>query len=137
MNWEFAKTTWHVRRGVAGLARVHRDRARRAPLGVVERHEVVEHGRTHASALRRVHPLAEEERVEPPREPLDRRPAEPAPSGTQRVRGRQRGRGAAAIGMPSSAARIAAGPRRLVGANATSSCASPAAAAIPASEPRM
>ena len=40
-------------------------------------------------------------------------------------------------GMPASASRIRAGPRRLVGANATSSCAPAAADAIPASEPRM
>ena len=42
-----------------------------------------------------------------------------------------------AAGMPSSAARIAPGPRRLVGANATSSCRPAAAAHMPATEPRM
>ena len=42
---------------------------------MVERHEVVEHRRAHAAALRRVHPLAEDERVEPAREPLDGRAA--------------------------------------------------------------
>ena len=78
------------RRRVPALVRVHRDGASGAPLRVVERHEVVEHGRAHASALRRVHPLAEDEGVQTSREQLHRRPAEPAPSGTERVRGGQR-----------------------------------------------
>ena len=42
-----------------------------------------------------------------------------------------------AAATPSSAARIRAGPRRLVGAKATSSWRPAAASPIPASDPRM
>ena len=125
------------RRRVPGLVRMHRDGAGRAPLRVVERHEVVEDRRAHAAALRRVHPLAEDEGVQTPREQLHGRPAE---RGSSRYGARARPaarRAGAPAGMPSSAARIARGPRRLVGANATSSCRPAAAAHMPASEPRM
>ena len=90
MKREFAKTTSQVARGVPRLAGVHRDRARRAPLGVMERHEIVEHRRPHAAPLCRVHPLAEHERVEAAREPLDGRAAGAAPAGAERVRGGER-----------------------------------------------
>ena len=110
------------RGGVSVLAAVHRARPRGRPLGMVERHEVVDRRRTHAGALRRVHPVREVQRVERAEEALRGGTAEPAPGRADRVRGRAAARCAARRRSPSSAARIRSGPRRLVGANATISC---------------
>ena len=82
----------------------------RAPLRVVERHEVVEHRRPHAAALRGVHPLAEDERVERAGEALDRRPAQPAPRRAERVRGGQRDQPLLARGCPRAPPGSAPGP---------------------------
>ncbi len=64
---------------VSVLARVHRPRPRRRPLGVMKGHEVVDRGRAHPGALRRVHPVGEVQGVEGAEEPLRRGKAEPAP----------------------------------------------------------
>ena len=51
-------------RGVPVLAAVHRPRALRRPLGMVQRHEIVDRRRAHAAPLRRVHPVGEVQHVE-------------------------------------------------------------------------
>ena len=59
------------------LRAVHRARPPRRPLREAHRHEVVQHRRADAGALRRRHPLLEVEGVERAEQPLGRRPAEP------------------------------------------------------------
>ena len=133
---ELANTTSHVARRVPGLAGVHRHGPRRAPLRMVERHEVVEDRRAHAARCGGyIHSL----NINASRSPTNRS-TDGVPMRLHAVRsaceaGSRTSRSVDRI--PRSAARIALGPRRLVGANATSSWRPPAAAAIPASEPRM
>ena len=61
---ELTITTSHVRAACAVLRAVHAPRPRVHPLGEVQRHEVVDHRRANAAALRRIHPVAEVEHVE-------------------------------------------------------------------------
>ena len=77
-----------------------------------------------ARSLRRVHPVGEVQHVERAEQALGRGTTAPAPPGAQRVRGRQRPEAELDVD-PSSACRIRAGPRRLVGAKATISCRPP------------
>ena len=78
------------RGGVSVLAAVHRSRARGRPLGMMERHEVVDRRRADTRALRRVHPVREVQRVERAEEPLGSRTPEPAPGSAHRMREGQR-----------------------------------------------
>jgi hypothetical protein len=75
--------------GARELVAVHRTCARRHPLGVQQRHEIVHHRRPDAAALGRHHPVAEVEHVDGADETLDRRPAEAAPAHPEGVRPRQ------------------------------------------------
>ncbi len=108
--------------GVGVLAAVHRLRALRRPLREAERHEVVDRRRAHPGPLRWVHPVGEVEHVERAEKPLgggmagacSRRCGSHARRAAARCAARRR--------CPASASRMRAGPRRLVGANATSSC---------------
>ena len=76
--------------GVLVLARVHRASTPGDELRMVQRDEVVDHGRAEAAALRRVHPVGEEKRVDPAEEAFRGRVPEPAPGGAEGVRGRKR-----------------------------------------------
>ncbi len=88
---EFAKSDVARAHRVRAPCRVHRDRARRAPLRMVERDEVVEDGRAEAASLRWEHPVGEDEGVDrPPDDALEREPPAPAPGRPEGVRGGQR-----------------------------------------------
>ena len=71
--------------------RVHAPGPRVHPVGEVHRHEIVDHRRADAGALRRVHPVAEVEHIEVADDALSRRPAGPAPRGPNGMRSRQDG----------------------------------------------
>ena len=73
-------------RGVPVLRSVHPACPRLHPLRKAERNEVVDHRRPDAAALGRIHPVGEVQDVDRAEEPLDGRPAKPAPSLPPEVR---------------------------------------------------
>ena len=131
---EFAKTTSHVRAAFRALCvcieivlAVHHSGCRR---GIRSWKTVA---RTPARCAGYIHSLKRKASNDPAS-----RSTAGCPARLQAVRSACEagsGRSVERIGIPSSAARIRPGPRRLVGAKATSSCRP--APAIPAMEPRM
>jgi hypothetical protein len=71
--------------GVPVLGPVHPQRSWVNEVRKMKRHEVVDRGCPHATSLRRVHPVREMEDVEPADEPLEGKPARPAPGDAKGV----------------------------------------------------